>query len=77
MENRGTFTVTILHTVEYIISSLKNLSAVENVELVVDVIFMRLYSSTKYMLECINLVRDTNITLLFLLRTNISSLEHM
>jgi len=39
MENRGTLTVTILHTVVYIIPSLKNLITAENVELV-DVIIM-------------------------------------
>jgi len=77
MENRGTFTVTILHTVVYIFSCLKNLSTIENVELVVDLIFMRLYATTKYMLEHISLVRDTIITLLFLLHPNISSVEHM
>jgi len=77
MKNRGTFTVTILHTVVYIVSGLKNVSAIENPELVVDVIFKRLYSITKYMLERISLVRDTIITLLFLLHPNISSLEHM
>jgi len=51
-----------LHTVVYIISSLKNLSAIENAGLVVDVNFMRLYSTTKYILEHISLVRDTIIT---------------
>jgi hypothetical protein len=76
MENRGTFTVTILHTVVYTIPSLKNLSTVENVELV-DVVVMWLYPTTKYMLERISLVRGKIMTLLFLLHPNISYLEHM
>jgi hypothetical protein len=66
----------ILHAVVCIIPVLKNLSTVENV-LLVDVIIMWLYSTTKYVLERISLVRDTIITLLFLLHPNISSLEHM